>query len=282
MPTLRGHIYDARTGATLQARVHVLESTGKFRAPPDALLKVGGGPPFFYSDGSFTLDLLCGPADVVVERGHRIPAPCCGRSSYRAPARWRWSCRSNAGSTCRPRAGMPATPISTTTTTSPGPTSGAGLIRRSPISRSRSSAPSSGASFPTPATSTSWADPTGAAATLATGPVLDIGEETRHNRPATGAADGGIGYGHLMLINLARLVEPLSRGAVLVAEGEPDYPPLIDAADEAHRQGGVGDLVPQRSGHGGAPSPRRWASSTPSISSIRSGWTRSGTSGTTC
>ena len=81
--------------------------------------------------------------------------------------------------------------------------------------------------------------PTGAAATLAAGPVLDIGEETRHNRPANGAADGGIGYGHLMLINLAKLVEPLSRGSVLVAEGEPDYPPLIDAADEAHRQGGV-------------------------------------------
>ena len=69
MPTLRGHVYDARSGATLPARVHVLESAGKFRAPPDALLKVGGGPPFFYSDGTFSLDVLCGPADVVVERG---------------------------------------------------------------------------------------------------------------------------------------------------------------------------------------------------------------------
>ncbi|MAG37647.1 MAG: hypothetical protein CL878_15540, partial [Dehalococcoidia bacterium] len=69
MPSLRGHIYDAQTGDTLQAKVHVLESTGKFQAPPEALLKVGGGPPFFYSDGSFALDLLCGPAEGVVERG---------------------------------------------------------------------------------------------------------------------------------------------------------------------------------------------------------------------
>jgi hypothetical protein len=41
-----------------------------------------------------------------------------------------------------------------------------------------------------------------------------------------------------MLVNLERLVEPLSRG-LLVDDASPDYPPLIDACREAHRQGGV-------------------------------------------
>ena len=53
----------------LEARVHALASTGQFRAPPDAVLKVGGGPPFFYADGTFELDLPPGPADIVLERG---------------------------------------------------------------------------------------------------------------------------------------------------------------------------------------------------------------------
>ena len=34
--------------------------------------------------------------------------------------------------------------------------------------------------------------PTGAAATLAAGPVLDVGEETRHNRPANRSVGGGM------------------------------------------------------------------------------------------
>ena len=238
MPTLRGHVYDARSGATLPARVHVLESAGKFRAPPDALLKVGGGPPFFYSDGTFALDLLCGPADVVVERGteyrpllRTVEIPRSGTLEVELPLeRWinlpaeGW----HAGNThihyneqeTRPderrRLDPQIADLSVAVISA--------LIRRE--------LPYASNKYPV-------GRPTGAAATLAAGPVLDVGEETRHNRPANGSTDGGIGYGHLMLINLAKLVEPLSRGSVLVAEGEPDYPPLIDAADEAHRQGGV-------------------------------------------
>jgi hypothetical protein len=41
-----------------------------------------------------------------------------------------------------------------------------------------------------------------------------------------------------MLVNIRKLVEPMSRG-VLVDDAAPDYPPLIDACDEARRQGGV-------------------------------------------
>ena len=41
-----------------------------------------------------------------------------------------------------------------------------------------------------------------------------------------------------MLINLERLVEPISRG-LLVDDAKPDYPPLIDACDGARQQGGL-------------------------------------------
>jgi hypothetical protein len=63
--------------------------------------------------------------------------------------------------------------------------------------------------------------------------AVDVGEETRHN-----TAWKEIGYGHVMLLGIERLVEPLSRG-LLVDDDAPDYPPLVDACDEAHRQGGV-------------------------------------------
>jgi hypothetical protein len=47
-----------------------------------------------------------------------------------------------------------------------------------------------------------------------------------------------IGLGHIMLINIQAVVEPVSRG-VLVDDASPDYPPLVDACDTARAQGGL-------------------------------------------
>jgi hypothetical protein len=47
-----------------------------------------------------------------------------------------------------------------------------------------------------------------------------------------------IGLGHIMLINIRELVQPMSRG-VLVDDASPDYPPLVDACDGARAQGGL-------------------------------------------
>ncbi|MET0852234.1 MAG: hypothetical protein ABW020_13945, partial [Candidatus Rokuibacteriota bacterium] len=69
MTTLRGRIWDRETGRTLEARVQVLASTGEFCTPAGALLKVGGGEPSFYSDGTFSVDVPGGQVDLVVERG---------------------------------------------------------------------------------------------------------------------------------------------------------------------------------------------------------------------
>jgi len=63
--------------------------------------------------------------------------------------------------------------------------------------------------------------------------VIDVGEENRHN-----VGDWDIGLGHVMLVNLRELVEPISRG-ILVDSSNPDYPPLVDACDNAHDQGGI-------------------------------------------
>ena len=236
MPTLRGHIYDAGTGATLQARVHVLE---EYRKVPGATGRAAEGrwwAAVFYSDGSFRARPALRTADVVVERGteyrpllRTVEIPRSGTLEVELPLE-RWINLPAEGW----HAGNTHIHYDDHET---GPTSGAGSIHISPTSRSRSSAPSSGASFPMPATSTSWVAPPARRPPWPPAPSLDIGEETRHNRPANGAADGGIGYGHLMLINLAKLVEPLSRARC--SRRATDYPPLIDAADEAHRQGGV-------------------------------------------
>ena len=63
--------------------------------------------------------------------------------------------------------------------------------------------------------------------------VIDVGEESRHNMEPW-----RIGLGHIMLINIREVVEPVSRG-VLVDDANPDYPPLVDACDGARAQGGL-------------------------------------------
>ena len=47
MAKLAGLIIDQATGEQVAARVQVVSSGGTFVHPPDALLKVGTGAPFF-------------------------------------------------------------------------------------------------------------------------------------------------------------------------------------------------------------------------------------------
>ena len=69
MAKLTGSIVDGSTGQRAEARVQVLTSSGRFAHPPDAILKVGPGAPFFYSDGTFEVDVTRGVTQVIVERG---------------------------------------------------------------------------------------------------------------------------------------------------------------------------------------------------------------------
>ena len=75
MAKLTGSITDADTGEPIAARVRVVASTGQFVQPDSAILKVGTGDSFFYSDGSFDVEVPRGLVKVVVERGTEyVPA----------------------------------------------------------------------------------------------------------------------------------------------------------------------------------------------------------------
>ena len=66
MATVRGVIRDSVSGASVEAKVHVLTSSGHFVHPADSILKIGPGDPFFYCSGEFSVDVPRGPTDIVV------------------------------------------------------------------------------------------------------------------------------------------------------------------------------------------------------------------------
>ena len=66
-----------------------------------------------------------------------------------------------------------------------------------------------------------------------TGVLVNQGEEHRHNlTPWSG------GYGHVMLLNIQKLIRPVSIGPGITGSGT-DGIPLQQGIDEAHRQGGA-------------------------------------------
>ena len=228
MATLEGRIWDRASGRPLEARVRVVASSGESRVPDDALRKVGNGEPFFYAAEHFGVELPSGPADVIVERGTEylplrvaVDVPLQGTVSVDLPlARWvnladqGWY----AGNThvhydeteTRPLERLQLDPR-----VEDLPAFVNSILKRRDV-------PYASNGFPVGRHPLSTA-----------GHVIDIGEESRHNDETW-----HIGYGHIMLINLRRQVEPVSRG-LLVDDSSPDYPPLIDACDDARAQGGV-------------------------------------------
>jgi hypothetical protein len=228
MSELRGRIFDADTGQRLEARVHVLASTGLPVAPEVALRKVGGGEPFFYSEGTFAVEVDRGQADIVVERGTEyrplrvhVDMPATGAVDVDLPLR-RWIRMPDQGW----YAGNTHVHYDETETRALDRLRADPLVEDLPVFivsrlQRRELAYASNV-FPIGRHALSTPDR-----------VVDVGEETRHN-----AEPWVNGYGHLMLINLQALVEPLSRG-VLVDDASPDYPPLVDACRQARTQGGL-------------------------------------------
>ncbi|MCI0441489.1 MAG: CehA/McbA family metallohydrolase [Chloroflexi bacterium] len=229
MAKLAGVIVDEATGQRIDARVQVLASSGRFVSPADAILKVGPGVPFFYSDGAFEVDATRGPTQVLVERGTEyVPA----QLSVDLPAQGtvateivlkRWSDLGNRGwhpgnthihydeKESRPDERLRLDPrVEDLRMTA------VSILKRRELEYATNKYP------PGMLTEFSSAHH-----------YVQCGEESRHNREPW-----AIGYGHIMLLNIRNVVEPLSRG-VLVDAFDPDYPPLSYACDDAHRQGGV-------------------------------------------
>ena len=228
MATLKGIIRDRISGAPLEAKVHVLTSTGTFAHPADSILKVGSGDPFFYSPGEFVVNVPGGVTDIVVERGTEyeplrqvVSMPKKGAVELELLLE-RWvdlpAAHWYPGNThihyneteTRPDERLHLDPrvhdLSVTVIS---------ILQRQQI----------------PYASNQY--PVGFMIDYSTAHhLVDCGEENRHN-----ARHGG-GYGHVMFLGIRNLVEPVSRGD-LVSNFDPDYPPLCYACNDVKEQGGL-------------------------------------------
>jgi len=231
MATIAGKIIDRQTGETVEARVQALSSGGQFLHPKDAILKVGPGVPFFYSDGEFTVNAPRGMTQILVERGTEyVPA----KISMDAPSNGtvcidveleRWADLADRGwhpgnthihydqNEKRPDDRLRLDPrVEDLRFTA------ISILRRWDLAYASNKYP--------PGVLTEF---------CSAHHYVECGEENRHNWHA-GSMDEG--YGHIMLLRINEVVEPISRG-YLVDDTDPDYPPLCYACDDAHRQGGI-------------------------------------------
>ncbi|MDP6715903.1 MAG: CehA/McbA family metallohydrolase, partial [SAR202 cluster bacterium] len=229
MGKLTGVIVDKNSGEQIEARVKVLASSGVFAHPTNAILKVGPGEPFFYSDGSFEVEVGRGAAQIIVERGTEyapanvtVDMPSNGTETVEILLE-RWTTLQDSGwhpgnthihydeKETRPDERLSLDPrVEDLRMTA------VSVLKRWDLEYATNKYP------PGMLTEFSTAHH-----------YVQSGEESRHN-------SGGweTGYGHIMLLNLRNIVEPLSRGAIVDAF-DPDYPPLSYACDDAHRQGGI-------------------------------------------
>ena len=228
MAMLKVSIRDALSGAPIEAKVHVLSAGGRFLQPAGSVCKVGPGMPFFYCPGEFTLNAPRGYTDIVAERGteyrplrHTVSMPATGTVEVELQLE-RWvdlpSRHWYPGNTHIHYNELEADPD--------------GRLRLDPQVHDLSvTAISVLQRGEIPYASNKY--PVGFMTDFSTDHHQVIcGEENRHN-----SSHGG-GYGHVMLLNLRNLVEPVSRGD-LISAFDPDYPPLCYACDDARTQGGV-------------------------------------------
>ena len=108
-------IIDSETNEMVPAKAQVISSSGEYVSPKDAIQKVGPGHPFFYSDGSFEVDVTRGTTRITVERGTEY--------SPRLPVQMQLILRFRDGMTCLKRDGTREIHTSTMTRKNLGQTS---------------------------------------------------------------------------------------------------------------------------------------------------------------
>ena len=230
MTKLVGSIIDKVTGEPVETKVQVLTAGGKFIHPNNAILKIGSGSPFFYSNGNFEIDVPRGKTRLTIERGTEyipqninVDVPAHGVVDLDINIE-RWSILADQGwhpgnthihydeNEHRPDERLQLDPrIEDLRMTA------VSILKRWDLEYASNKY--------TPGVLTDFSS---------TDYYVQCGEENRHN--AGGSHE--IGYGHVMFLSIQNMVEPVSRGA-LVDAFDPDYPPLCYACDDAHRQGGI-------------------------------------------
>ena len=232
MGILHGTILDATTDAKIDAKVHVLTASGTFAHPPEALLKRGPGKPFFFCDGQFQVNAPRGRTDVLVERGTEyeparvvVEMPEKGAVDVEVPLK-RWYSpqedRFYPGNThihYDEKETRPDDRLAVDCSVEGYNVTIVSVLDRRQL----------------PYASNKY--PIGVMNEFTTAHhVLDIGEENRHYGEHS---PWGMGYGHVMFLNIRNIVQPVSRGHILSAQFDPDYPPLCFCCDDARDQGGV-------------------------------------------
>jgi hypothetical protein len=232
MGILHGTIVDAATGGLINAKVHVLSARGTFCRPNDAIVKRGTGTPFFFSDGEFDVAAPRGRTDILVERGTEyepfrvtVDVPAKGAKDIEIPlTRWHHPQKANwyPGNThihYDEKESRPDDRLAIDCSVEGYNVTVVSILDRRQL----------------PYASNKY--PIGVMNEFTTAHhVLDIGEENRHYGERS---PWGMGYGHVMFLNLRNLVQPVSRGHILTAQFDPDYPPLCFCCDEARDQGGI-------------------------------------------
>ena len=232
MGILHGTILDATTDAKIDAKVHVLTASGTFAHPPEALLKRGPGKPFFFCDGQFQVNAPRGRTDVLVERGTEyeparvvVEMPEKGAVDVEVPLK-RWYSpqedRFYPGNThihYDEKETRPDDRLAVDCSVEGYNVTIVSVLDRRQL----------------PYASNKY--PIGVMNEFTTAHhALDIGEENRHYGEHS---PWGMGYGHVMFLNIRNIVQPVSRGHILSAQFDPDYPPLCFCCDDARDQGGV-------------------------------------------
>ena len=230
MTKLAGKIIDGGTGEAVEARVQVVGPGGNQLAPADAMFKVGSGEPFFYSDGEFSLEVPRGRVQITVERGTeftpwRQTVEAGGNGTVTVDIELeRWTDLPERG--WHPgnthihydeKEGDPDRRLAYDSRVEDLRMTAISVLKRWDLEYATNRYP--------PGMLNQFTD---------THHYVQNGEESRHNA----GASHSIGYGHVMLLNIRNIVEPLSRG-LLVDAFDPDYPPLSYACDDAKRQGGI-------------------------------------------
>jgi len=261
MRLLTGTIRDIVTGRKVEARVQIIGPSGAPIAPDHSMWKIGPGKAFFYSDGSFSLEVPRGRVQITVERGTEY-VPWCETLTCEEDApialdiplkRW-----------CDPASHgwHPGNTHVHYKETEKDPDRR--LLFDSRAENLRVFAISSVVRG-TFKYATNRYPPGRLAAFSDDLHHVQMGEETRHNMGGEHASslrlltnmgdpinqtEGGAhtyGFGHVLLLNIRESVLPISRG-LLVNPSAPDYPPISYACDEAKNQGGL--VIWAHNGHG--------------------------------
>ena len=229
MPVVHGQVVDQQTQQPLEAKVHILDAGGRPVFPSGAIRKIGSGMAGFYTEGEFAVQVPSGFTTVLVERGVEYePLRLTVGVDFGVPTELtfplrRWTCLPDIGwypgnthVHYDEHEGEPDDRLRLDPRVHDLQVTVVSVLERQDIPYATNKYP---VGLLTDFTSAHH--------------VVDCGEESRHNK-----GTWEIGYGHVIFLRLVEPVLPISRG-LLVGHGEPDYPPLCYACDEAKRQDGL-------------------------------------------